>query len=162
MNKVIPTPEQKAKGFGVFPAGSIVDMEPTFKARLFTDDEIEDLKCMQDRVSNITNQVSRSIAEAKEKAIKKYLISLGWTPPPVKGVVSESCLVRTADREPETTYSVEGVLKSIVIAMKDIQTNADDTLWINSGETVFERLWYIYTLHGGDEEVLKEAFPLYA
>ncbi len=72
------------------------------------------------------------------------------------------CLVRIADCEPETTYSVEGVLKSIVIAMKDIQTNADDTLWINSGETVFERLWYIYTLHGGDEEVLKEAFPLYA
>ena len=74
----------------------------------------------------------------------------------------DGSLVRTADREPETTYSVEGVLKSIVIAMKDIQTNADDTLWINSGETVFERLWYIYTLHGGDEEVLKEAFPLYA
>ena len=74
----------------------------------------------------------------------------------------DGSLVRTADCEPETTYSVEGVLKSIVIAMKDIQTNADDTLWINSGETVFERLWYIYTLHGGDEEVLKEAFPLYA
>ncbi len=81
MNKIIPTPEQKAKGFGAFPIGSMVEMESTFKARLFTDDEIEDLKCMQDRVSKITNQVSADIMDAKEKAIKKYLLSLGWTPP---------------------------------------------------------------------------------
>ena len=74
----------------------------------------------------------------------------------------DGCLVRTADCEPVPESSVEGVLKSIVIAMMDIQVNAADTLWINSSETVFERLWDIYTLHGGDEAVLKEAFPLYA
>ena len=75
---------------------------------------------------------------------------------------TKGCLVRTADCEPVPESSVEGVLKSIVIAMMDIQVNAADTLWINSSETVFERLWDIYTLHGGDEAVLKEAFPLYA
>ena len=52
------------------------------------------------------------------------------------------------------------ILEDILIAMKDIQEHAEDTLWITNTETVFERLWEIYIVHGGDIKVLKEAFPL--
>lgn len=52
------------------------------------------------------------------------------------------------------------ILEDILIAMKDIQANADDTLWITNTETVFERLWAIYLTHGGDFDELKAAFPL--
>ena len=77
----------------------------------------------------------------------------------------KGCLVRIADCKPDFDAgesSVENVLSSILTAMKDIQNSADDTLWINNSETVFERLWEIYIIHGGSIETLKESFPLCA
>ena len=102
--------------------------------------------------------IKRSLVTYQDKAEESAMRTYGQS-------VEFECIVRIADCKPEFNAgesSVENVLTSILTAMKDIQNSADDTLWINKSETVFERLWEIYIIHGGDIETLRESFPLCA
>ena len=45
--------------------------------------------------------------------------------------------------------------------MVDMHANAEDVLWVNSGETLWERMASIYEKHGGDMGALKAKFPQY-
>lgn len=49
----------------------------------------------------------------------------------------------------------------ILMAMKDLQDNATDTVWLTPHETVFERLAAIYGYAGGDPTTLAEMWPEY-
>ena len=55
--------------------------------------------------------------------------------------------------------TAEGVQHAIIIAMRDLCENNDDTVWLTSYETVFERLSHIYLIAGGKREILKELWP---
>ena len=49
----------------------------------------------------------------------------------------------------------------ILLAMRDLQDNATDTVWLTKCETVFERLASIYGYAGGDPATLAAMFPEY-
>lgn len=53
--------------------------------------------------------------------------------------------------EPDTPTEIMEIMKAL--------GKAEDTIWINDGETVFERLWWLHGECGGDESVLKKEFP---
>ena len=56
---------------------------------------------------------------------------------------------------PESTQS------AIIVAMRDLQNNAEDTVWITKFETVFERLVTLFFLSGGRRETLAGIWPEY-
>ncbi|TVO57543.1 hypothetical protein [Denitromonas halophila] len=49
----------------------------------------------------------------------------------------------------------------ILAAMADLVEGATDTVWLTDGETVFERLAYLYETAGGDRADLVARFPEY-
>lgn len=49
----------------------------------------------------------------------------------------------------------------ILTAMADLVENATDTVWLTDGETVFERLAYLYETAGGNRDVLVQRWPEY-
>ena len=51
------------------------------------------------------------------------------------------------------------LLNEIKQLMKEINENADDTVWLNDHETIFERLSSIYLDNGGEFDELKKTFP---
>lgn len=55
----------------------------------------------------------------------------------------------------------ESIQSAIIVAMRDLNAYADDTVWLTSVETVFERLATLFFLAGGEREVLTEIWPEY-
>lgn len=49
----------------------------------------------------------------------------------------------------------------IVKAMEALTEAAGDTVWLSDGETVFERLAYLYEVAGGDRACLMARWPEY-
>lgn len=49
----------------------------------------------------------------------------------------------------------------ILGALADLVDYAEDTVWLTEGETVFERLAYLYEVSGGDRSMLVERWPEY-
>jgi len=49
----------------------------------------------------------------------------------------------------------------IMQAMADMVEGATDTVWLTDGETVFERLAYLYETAGGNRAALVERWPEY-
>lgn len=56
---------------------------------------------------------------------------------------------------------IEELRADILQAMKDLVTSAEDTVWIGQGETMFERLGYVYLKSEGDRSILEKSFPEY-
>lgn len=57
--------------------------------------------------------------------------------------------------------SLVATREHILLAMRDLQDNATDTVWLTKCETVFERLASIYGYAGGDPATLAAMFPEY-
>ena len=57
--------------------------------------------------------------------------------------------------------SLVATREHILLAMRDLQDNATDTVWLTKSETVFERLASIYGYAGGDPATMAEMFPEY-
>lgn len=55
----------------------------------------------------------------------------------------------------------EGTQSAIIVAMRDLQNNAEDTVWLTKFETVFERLTTLFFIAGGKRETLAEIWPEY-
>lgn len=53
----------------------------------------------------------------------------------------------------------ECLQSSLVVVMRDLMKGADDTVWLNQYETVFERLTTLYFIAGGKRETLAEIWP---
>lgn len=49
----------------------------------------------------------------------------------------------------------------ILIALRDLVEETEDTVWLSAGETVFERLAYLFEVAGGDRAVLVARWPEY-
>lgn len=60
-----------------------------------------------------------------------------------------------------TGASLTATREHILLAMKDLHTNAKDTVWLTEQETVFERLATIYGYAGGDVSTLAQLWPEY-
>ena len=63
---------------------------------------------------------------------------------------------RVSDSSP-----VDGYADSIIELLQIMEKNGDEPQWISSGETVFERLWFIVEQNEGRER-LEKLFPHYA
>jgi len=59
------------------------------------------------------------------------------------------------------TPTFAGVQHAIIVAMRDLCDNADDTVWITEHETMFERLCELHKIAGGKEETLAGIWPEY-
>ena len=55
----------------------------------------------------------------------------------------------------------ENMQGALIVAMRDLEKNAEDTVWITDKETMFERLTELYYLSGGKESVLADIWPHY-
>lgn len=49
----------------------------------------------------------------------------------------------------------------ILTALGDLVEHAEDTVWLTDGETVFERLAYLFEVAGGDRAALMARWPEY-
>lgn len=56
---------------------------------------------------------------------------------------------------------LEETRAELLTAMRDLAANADDTVWLTEGETVFERLAYLYEVAGGGRALLVREWPEY-
>lgn len=61
----------------------------------------------------------------------------------------------------ELTRRLDITQAEIMQAMADLVEGATDTVWLTDGETVFERLAYLYETAGGDRAALQSRFPEY-
>jgi len=50
---------------------------------------------------------------------------------------------------------------ALIVAMRDLITNAEKTIYITKHETMFERLVDLYKLANGDIKELEKQFPEY-
>lgn len=57
--------------------------------------------------------------------------------------------------------SLAATQEHILMAMRDLNDHATDTVWLTDHETVFDRLMSIYQHAGGDPLKLADAFPEY-
>jgi hypothetical protein len=53
------------------------------------------------------------------------------------------------------------VRTEILTALGDLVEHAEDTVWLTDGETVFERLAYLFEVAGGDRAALMSRWPEY-
>jgi len=58
-------------------------------------------------------------------------------------------------------YAQDSILNDIFKCMVDLHESDPDIIWVNCGETLWERLASIYENHGGDMSVLKSHFSEY-
>lgn len=61
----------------------------------------------------------------------------------------------------ELTRRLDVTQAEIMQAMADLIEGSDDTIWLTDGETVFERLAYLYETAGGDRAALVGRWPEY-
>ena len=73
------------------------------------------------------------------------------------GLSDSNALVSTANSNPTPA----AIQSAIIVAMRDLTTLADDTVWITEHETMFDRLATLYGIAGGDENVLAGIWPEY-
>ena len=62
---------------------------------------------------------------------------------------------------PNAGASLVATREHILMAMRDLHDNAEDTVWLTKYETVFERLASIYSYAGGDQATLAAMWPEY-
>lgn len=56
-------------------------------------------------------------------------------------------------------YRLRNTQDELLLAMQELVDHAEDTIWLNDFETVFERLAYLFEVAGGARSTLIERWP---
>jgi len=95
------------------------------------------------------------VRDFSERALKK---GVAFVPPVLKQAETAPIVGMGL---PAAGPSLKAIQEAILLTMRDLCENAQDTVWLTESETVFERLAEIHGIAGGGNERLAALWPEY-